>query len=101
MKTQEVSVSEAEIRVWNAIARGHVWMTSKEIAVAANVADRTSREFLLRFAEVGVVERAKISSGYRYRLDTRAERSYFDRLRRGARILGLGDPLGKTFSDRD
>jgi hypothetical protein len=88
-------VSRHEVAVYQVLAgRAGTWMTSTEIARAAKVAPRTARAHVTRLAALGVLDVAdEVFPGRRYRLAADAgdgPRSYADRLRRAAEVLGVG-----------
>jgi hypothetical protein len=60
------------------------WLTNAEIAKAAGVARRTARLHTQRYAELGLIERAAVFPGHRFRWSIEAERrnaDYVGRLR--------------------
>jgi len=66
-------ISEHEIRVYEAVRVFGGWLTSREIAAKADVADRTSRHHTARLADKGVFDVAKVFGGYRYRIKTQLD----------------------------
>lgn len=64
-------ISEHEIRAVEALRQSGRWMTAKEVAVAADIANRTARLHCQRLAELGVLEVMKVFGGFRYRMATR------------------------------
>jgi hypothetical protein len=88
-------ISRHEIAVYQACAgRAGKWLTSGEIAGASKVAPRTVRNHVAWLAALGVLDVAdEVYPGRRYRLPADAgdgPRSYADRLRRAAEVLGVG-----------
>lgn len=61
-------ISEHEIRIYEAVRENGGWLTCKQIAAAADVANRTSRGHCQSLADVGLFEVSKVFGGYRYRL---------------------------------
>jgi hypothetical protein len=72
----EISTHEASIFAIFVAARGR-WFTSKEIAEAAGVADRTARMHCRRFTELGILDHAAVFPGHRYRLAGSGECAVF------------------------
>jgi DNA-binding IclR family transcriptional regulator len=89
METSEVS--QHEIRVFKSLSTDR-WLTTKQIAEAAEVAPRTARAHALKLVRLGILDQAEVFPGYRYRLSkhaARRNRAYFDRIKRAADILGI------------
>lgn len=63
-------VSEHEIRVYEAVRLNGGWLTAREIAAKADVADRTARAHAGNLAKSGVFDLAKVFGGFRYRIKT-------------------------------
>lgn len=61
-------ISEHEIHVYEAVRLHGGWLTAKEIAAKADVADRTARHHAGALADTGVFDVAKVFGGYRYRI---------------------------------
>jgi DNA-binding IclR family transcriptional regulator len=64
-------ISEHEVRAVEALRANGGWMTAKEVAVAADIANRTARLHCHRLAEIGVLDVAKVFGGFRYRMAAR------------------------------
>lgn len=87
-------ISAHEIRVVEAVRNSTKWHTSREIAVAADVKDRTARAHASALVSIGVFERAKVFGGYRYRFCRQASpasAAYMVRLEQAKRALGVKD----------
>lgn len=63
-------ISEHEVRIYQAAFEDGGWLTSREIGVKADVADRTTRHHAKGLAKLGVFEVAKVFGGFRYRIKT-------------------------------
>jgi hypothetical protein len=64
----EGQVSAHEIRVLEAVKGNDAWQTAREIAVKADVKDRTARQHAMTLSLFGVFDVAKLFGGYRYRM---------------------------------
>jgi hypothetical protein len=89
-------ISRHEIAIYQAFAgRPGKWLSSAEVARAAKVAPRTARAHVVRLTGLGVLDEAdEVWPGRRYRLAADAgdgPRSYADRLRRAAEVLGASE----------
>lgn len=85
-------VSRHEVAVFRAMLQASGWVSSKDIASAAQVAPRTARSHALKLVRLGVADQADVFPGHRYRLSDHAgqrNRGYVDRLRRAAEALGV------------
>jgi hypothetical protein len=83
MESSAISVHQLKIC---AFALGEAdWFSTKEAALAANTAARTTRRHLTRLFELGILERRKLFEGWRWRrrdartYDARAK-AYYQRL---------------------
>ncbi len=73
-------ISEMEVLVFRLLQRGE-WMTNRQIAVEANIAERTARGHTMRMTLEGVVDCQRRSPAYRYRRSPSPPRtSYRERL---------------------
>ena len=84
-------ISEHEIRVYEEAKAADRWLTAKEIAVVAGVADRTARAHAAALVAVGVLNVSKVFGGYRYRIKDRFEKpaaAYLARLEAAKKVLG-------------
>jgi predicted transcriptional regulator len=81
-------ISPHEVRVFLAMAADNQWRTSRQIAEAANVAERTARHHVSAFVRLGIAEHLETFGGYRYRL-VNHDTDYANRLRAAAKVFGL------------
>jgi hypothetical protein len=85
------SISIQEIRIYQAlVAHAGQWLTNREIAEEAAVAERTSRAHTAHFVQLGIAEVAELFPAHRYRLKDRAgvtDTSYIDRLEQAVAVL--------------
>jgi len=90
-RMSEISIHE--IRVCQALRSDTGrWFTSKDIAMAADVALRTANAHSRRLAQLGIVDRAEVFPGNRYRWSALAETrngSYCDKIKSAAQVLGV------------
>lgn len=89
MENNEVSTHE--VRVVAAVRNKGGWMTSREIASAAKVSDRTARHHALRLVKLGIFDQAEVFPGHRYRFADKADKrnaAYMNRLAAAADALG-------------
>ena len=86
-------ISEQETRLFCALRNhGATWITSRELAKQAKVAERTARAHLLKFVKLNIVDLAEVFPGHRYRLAEKADKrngSYITRLMRAADVFGF------------
>lgn len=91
MEKNEVSLHE--VRVFIALENlGTAWATSKEIARASAVAERTARAHLLKLSKLGIAETAEMFPAHRYQLAAKAGKrngGYLRRLQQAREIFGL------------
>ena len=87
-------ISVHEIRIYLAFQAAASWMTAKEIAKAASVAERTARAHCAKLAKCGVLEESKVFAGYRYRLSEKTSKE------KSARLLRLQE-ASKVFDEGD
>lgn len=64
----EKQVSEQEIRIYEAVREHGGWLTAREIAVKADVADRAARNYASSLEQHGVFEVVTAFGGHKYRL---------------------------------
>lgn len=84
------TISRHEVAVFQAV--GKDWITSRDIAERADVAPITARQHLVRFVRAGLIERANVFPGYRYRSAQNGnahEHPYLKRLNDAASVFGL------------
>lgn len=91
MEKNEVSIHEA--RVFSVfLANPKEWLTSKEIAEKADVAQRTARAHCLKLVQLGILDQAEVFPSHRYRMAEKADkrnRGYFDRVKQAMEIFGI------------
>ena len=90
MERNEVSVHEAKI--YCAFLTDPNWKTSREIAKAASVAERTARQHCLRLVHLGIVDQAEVFPAHRYRISEKAKKrniSYVQRLEQACAVFNL------------
>lgn len=62
-------ISAHEVRVYEVVRTSLPWLTAREIAVKADVADRTARDRARALTEAGVFQCSQVFGGYRYRIN--------------------------------
>lgn len=67
MKTP-VQVSTQFVAVYQVLASASGWLTNTEIAQQARVEPRTTRAHTACLASLGIVDKAEVFGGYRFRL---------------------------------
>ena len=90
MERNEVSIHEC--RVFLVLKNSTKWMTNKEIAAEANVANRTASFKTKKFVDLGICDIAEVYPGHRYRLSQKADKrntAYMKRLEEAVVIFGL------------
>lgn len=91
MEKNEVSIHEA--RIFSVfLANPKEWLTSKEIAGKADVAQRTARAHCLKLVRLSILDQAEVFPAHRYQLAEKADkrnRGYFDRMKQAMEIFGL------------
>lgn len=82
-------VSAEQVRVLEVfIAAPKRWMDSNAVAKATSIPASTARHLLLTFYKLGLLERAEVFGGYRYRLSSTAqEQPYFHRVQEAAAVI--------------
>lgn len=91
MERNEVSLHE--VRLYRAVmsANGQ-WLTSRALAEAAGIADRTARAHTQKLVNLGILDVAEVFPGHRFRLSEKAgkrNQAYIRRLDRAAEVFGL------------
>ena len=90
MERNEVSIHEC--RVFLVLKNNAKWMTNKEIATEASVANRTASFKTKKFVDLGICDIAEVYPGHRYRLSQKADKrntAYMKRLEEAVSIFGL------------
>jgi hypothetical protein len=89
MERNEISIHETRAFRDFLKSKGR-WITSKELAKEANIAERTARAFCLKFAKLGLVDLAEVFPAHKYRLSDKASKrnaAYFGRLEKACEIF--------------
>jgi hypothetical protein len=98
MERNEISIHET--RAFVAFLKNkEKWITSKELAKEANIAERTARAFSLKFTKLGLLDLAEVFPAHKYRLSEKASKrnaAYFGRLERAREVFGLGEPIAAS-----
>ncbi len=84
-------ISRHEVAVFKVLVDGG-WLTSRDLAERASVAPRTARAHALKLVKLGIVDQAEVFPAHRYRLSefaAKRNRTYMDRLRQAAEVLGV------------
>lgn len=83
-------VSAAQVRVMAIfIDEPGAWFDATAIEHKAEVPGSTVRHLLLNFVKLGLLERADVFGGYRYRLSPTARaQPYFKRVQEAAEVMG-------------
>jgi predicted transcriptional regulator len=91
MERNEISIHEA--RVYKAfVDNGERWVTSKELSVIAQVAERTARAHARKLTLLGIVDLAEVFPAHRYRLSSKASKrnkGYAQRLAAACEVMGV------------
>ena len=91
MEKNEVSIHEAKL--FRALEKGRAeWATSKDLAKAAGINDRTARAHCYKLAKIGLLDTAEVFPAHRYKLAEKAEKrnaGYFTRLRMACEVFSL------------
>jgi predicted ArsR family transcriptional regulator len=90
MERNEVSVHQA--RIYVAIKNAAGWVTNREIAKSASVAERTARQHTLNLVKLGVLDLAEVFPAHKYRLSEKASKrnaAYVNRLESAREVFAL------------
>ncbi len=85
-------VSLHEVKAYLALKASGSWMTSKEIAAATGIAERTARAHALKLVNLGIFDQAEVFPAHRYRLAQTASqrnRGYVQRLEQACEVFGM------------
>ena len=82
-------ISPHEIRVWLTLKDAGRWLTALEVSAMAKVGHTTAALHLRRFVALGLVERALVFPGYRYRVAAKPNTEYISHLDSAAAVLAL------------
>ncbi len=86
MERNEVSLHEVKVY----LTLGCGWVTAKEVAAKATVAERTARAHLLKLVRLGIAEQAEVFPAHRYRMAEKAGKrngGYVQRLEQAREIF--------------
>jgi hypothetical protein len=90
METSEISLHQVKVYEFALSSRG--WVTAKEIAAGAGVAQRTARAHALKFVQLGVFDQAELFPAHRYQLSSLAakrNKTFIQRLEAAREMFGL------------
>jgi len=91
MEKNEISLHE--VKLFLALQKNVAqWMTSKELAKASGVAERTARAHCYKLAKLGLVDTAEVFPAHRYRMAEKADKrngGYLQRLQAACEVFGL------------
>lgn len=88
MSLNQISIHE--VRAYEAVRLNDGWLTAREIAAKADIANRTARQHAAELAVQGVFDVARVFGGYRYRIKTQldpAASAYVSQIEAAKRIL--------------
>ncbi len=74
MDHETSEISQHQLRVFQFVKGKSGWVSSREIATGADVAERTARAHALRFVRLGVFDQAEVFPAHRYRLSALADK---------------------------
>jgi hypothetical protein len=91
MERNEISVHEA--RAFVAFLRNRTrWITSKDLAREAAIAERTARAFCTKFVRLGLLDLAEVFPAHKYQIAAKASKrnaAYLGRLQKACEVFGL------------
>lgn len=90
MEGNEISVHQ--LRIYLFVKGSSAWLTSKEVAIGAKVADRTARQHLFRLVGLGIFDQAEVFPGHRYKFSDMASKrnyGYLLRLEQAKEVMSL------------
>lgn len=92
-QTERSEISLHEVKAYLALkSPGTSWLTAREIAKHAGIAERTARAHALKFVRLGLADQAELHPGHRYRLSDKAGKrntAYVQRLEAACEIFGV------------
>ena len=86
------TISRHEVQIFRELLATTGWLSTTELAEQAGVSARTARAHVTKLVGEGIVERAEVFPGYRYRIAQRATGDYLGQLRNAATALGIRLP---------
>ena len=90
MERNEISVHQ--VRIYVALKDANAWMTNKQIAELAGVAERTARQLTFNLVKLGVLDLAEVFPAHKYRMSEKASKrnaSYVNRLELARSVFSL------------
>ena len=91
MEKSEVSIHE--VKLFRALEMSkEQWKTSKDLAAAAGINERTARLHCYRLSKLGLVDTAEVFPAHRYRLAPKADKrnaGYINRLRSACEVFSM------------
>ena len=91
IETNEISIQQARAFRFLQQAKGK-WITARELAKGADVAERSARMYAKRFVDLGIADQAELFPGHRYRLSTVATKrnvGYMKRIEAACEVFGI------------
>jgi Fic family protein len=91
MERNEISEHEARIFVVLLAKKGR-WLTNRQIATEAKVAERTARSHTLKLVKLGILDQAEVFPGRRFRISDKADKrnlGYINRLQSACEVFGI------------
>jgi DNA-binding transcriptional ArsR family regulator len=92
MTEEKPTISRHLLQVYLSFLATRGWMTSNEVAEASNVAPRTARAHVACLVALGVLDKASVFPGIRYRLSDRAKHrnhAFVRRLEEARSVFGV------------
>lgn len=90
METNEVSVHQ--VKIFEFVRAHGSWLTAREIAKGAAVAERTARHHAFLLVKLGIFDQAEVFPAHRYRFSEKAEKrnkGYLIRLAKAKEVFGV------------
>jgi len=91
MEKGEISIHEA--RLYRVFTKSPAtWLTNKEIAQQAKIAERTARLHTLRLVKLGILDLAEVFPAHKFKLPQTADkrnRGYLTRLENVCEVFGI------------
>ena len=73
-------MSIQQVRIFRYIQQAQGWVTARDIAKGADVAERTARSHAFRLVRMGILDEARVFPGHRYRLADKTDQQNSDYL---------------------
>lgn len=90
METNEISLHL--LKIFQHVKKSSKWVTSKEVAEATGVAQRTSRAHLLKLVHLGILDQAEVFPAHRYQFSEMADKrnkAFMQRLEKAAEVFEM------------